>query len=165
MLFPSESAQKTRAALLVRIVAVAELITLLLDFKISSFAKPETVMFAPTDRSPVDEVAVIATAGAVIEPLVAIEPHSTVTELAERVPAEVFANWPVLQVAEKVPIAETAPETDRPPAELLRDTVPPVMSGPPTVPKPEELRVKFRATDRVPEEVATVEPVLVSEIS
>ena len=144
---------------------MAELITLLFDFKINSFAKPEAVMFAPTDRSPVDDVAVIATAGAVIAPLVATEPHSTVTALAESVPAEVFANWPALQVAVKVLVAETAPETERPPAELLRETVPPVISGPPTVPKPEELRVKFRATERVPEEVVTVEPVLVSEMS
>jgi hypothetical protein len=76
----------------VRIVAVAELITLLFDFRINSFAKPETVMFAPIDRSPVEEVEVIATSGDVIAPLVATEPHSIVTELAESVPPEVFAN-------------------------------------------------------------------------
>jgi hypothetical protein len=39
------------------------------------------------------------------------------------------------------------------------------VSAPPTVPKPEELRVKFRATEKAPAAVVTVEPVLVSEIS
>jgi hypothetical protein len=141
------------------------LITLLFDFKINSFAKPETVMFAPTDMSPVDEVAVIATAGAVIAPLVDTEPHSTFTALAEIDPAEVFANAPELQVAVNVLVADTAPETESPPAELERATVPPAVSAPPTVPKPEELRVKFRATEKAPAAVVTVEPVLVSEIS
>jgi hypothetical protein len=141
------------------------LITLLFDFKNNSFAKPETVIFAPTDRSPVDEVAVIATAGAVIAPLVDTDPHSTVTALAEIDPAEVFANAPALQVALNVLVADTAPETESPPAELERATVPPAVSAPPTVPKPEELRVKFRATEKAPAAVVTVDDVLVREMS
>jgi hypothetical protein len=165
VLLPSESAQKTSGAKLVLIVAAAELITLRLDLRISEFPTPDTAMFAPTDRSPVDEVEVIATSGAVIAPLVATEPHSTVTALAEIDPAEVFANAPELQVAVNVLVADTAPETESPPAELERATVPPAVSAPPTVPKPEELRVKFRATEKAPAAVVTVEPVLVSEIS
>jgi hypothetical protein len=165
VLLPSESAQKTSGAKLVLIVAAAELITLRLDLRISEFPTPDTVMFAPTDRSPVDEVEVIATSGAVIAPLVDTDPHSTFTALAEIDPAEVFANAPALQVAVNVLVADTAPETESPPAELESATVPPAVSAPPTVPKPEELRVKFRATEKAPAAVVTVEPVLVSEIS
>jgi hypothetical protein len=133
VLFPSESAQKTSGAKFVLIVAAAELITLRLDFRISEFPTPETVMFAPTDRSPVEEVEVIATSGAVIAPLVATEPHSTVTALAEIDPAEVFANAPALQVAVNVLVADTAPETVVSPAELEISTVPREVMGAPLV--------------------------------
>jgi hypothetical protein len=146
-------------------VAAAEFITLRFDFKIKSLPTPETVMFAPTERSPVAEVVVMATSGALIEPLVVAEPHSTVNELAEIVPAEVFANSPELQVAVIEPVAEIGPETVKPPAKLVKEAVPPTINGPPTVPKPDELRVKFRATENVPAAVATVEAVLVREMS
>jgi hypothetical protein len=65
----------------------------------------------------------------------------------------------------KLLVAETAPATERPPAELFRETVPPAVSAPPTVPKPEELSVKFRATEKVPAAVVTVDVVLVREMS
>jgi hypothetical protein len=165
VLFASESAQKTRGPKFVLMVAAAELITLRFDFKIKSLPTPETVMFAPTERSPVAEVVVMATSGAAIEPLVEAEPHSTISELAEIVPAEVFANSPVLQVAVIEPVAEIGPETVKPPAELVNEAVPPTINGPPTVPKPDELRVKFRATENVPAAVATVDDVLVREMS
>ena len=93
------------------------------------------------------------------------DPHSTVSELAEIVPADVFANSPALQVAVIEPVAETAPETVNPPAELVRETVPPAFKGPPTVPKPDELNVKFRATEKVPAAVVTVDAVLVNDMS
>jgi hypothetical protein len=165
VLFASESAQKTMGPKFVLMVAAAELITLRFDFKIKSLPTPETVMFAPTERSPVAEVVVMATSGALIEPLVEAEPHSTISELAEIVPAEVLANSPELQVAVIEPVADTAPEIESPPAELERATVPPAVSAPPTVPKPEELRVKFRATEKAPAAVVTVDVVLVREMS
>lgn len=58
-----------------------------------------------------------------------------------------------------------APDTERPPAELVNETAPPVVSGPPTVPRPEEFKVKFLETAKVPEPVVTVDPLLVSDMS
>ena len=79
VLFPSESAQKTSGAIFVRIVANAELITLRLDFRISSLPTPVTVTLAPIVRSPVLDVAVKATSVALIAPPVVRVPHSTAT--------------------------------------------------------------------------------------
>ena len=72
---------------------------------------------------------------------------------------------PLLQVAEKPPVIEAVPERVRPPAELVSVAEPPAVSGPPTVPNPDELRTKFRTTASVAVPVVTVDVVLVSSKS